>query len=194
MTPVAAAFVGLSALCWTVAALPVNAQSIDAKTKFVRVANGYRLASNITYLRAGGVELKLDVYQPRGSAAPTPTLMYIHGGGWTNGNKESSALTFLPYLEMGWAVVNVEYRMADDAHAPAATLAPLIFLVILLYQISPVSNGSGSPATVRIVWPRIALYSAMDYLSFNSQPWVLSVNTNVKAALSVATVKSSVDA
>ena len=33
----------------------------------------------------------------------------------------------------------------------------------------------------------------MDYLSFNSQPWVLSVNTNVKAALSVATVKSSVD-
>jgi len=120
MTRVAAAFVGLSALCLTVATLPVNAQSIDAETKFVRVANGYRLASNITYLRAGGVELKLDVYQPRGSAAPTPTLMYIHGGGWTNGNKESSALTFLPYLEMGWAVVNVEYRMADDAHAPAA--------------------------------------------------------------------------
>lgn len=29
-------------------------------------------------------------------------------------------MNFLPYLESGWAVVNVEYRMADDAHAPAA--------------------------------------------------------------------------
>ena len=29
-------------------------------------------------------------------------------------------MNFLPYLDHGWAVVNVEYRMADDAHAPAA--------------------------------------------------------------------------
>ena len=65
-------------------------------------------------------DLKLDVYQPRAATAPSPTLIYIHGGGWTNGSKEISALTFLPYLEMGWAVVNVEYRMADVAQAPAA--------------------------------------------------------------------------
>ena len=97
-----------------------TAQTNDATTKFVQVANGYQVVPNITYLRAGGVDLKLDVYQPRGTSAPTPTLIYIHGGGWTNGNKESSALTFLPYMEMGWAIVNVEYRMADDAHAPAA--------------------------------------------------------------------------
>ena len=96
------------------------AQTMDAATTFVNVANGYRLVPNITYLRAGGVDLKLDVYQPRGATAPTPTLIYMHGGGWTNGSKESSALTFLPYLEMGWAVVNVEYRLADNAHAPAA--------------------------------------------------------------------------
>ena len=75
---------------------------------------------NITYLRAGGWDLKLDVFQPRAATAPRPTLIYLHGGGWTSGSKESSALTFLPYLEMGWAVVNVEYRMADVAHAPAA--------------------------------------------------------------------------
>jgi acetyl esterase/lipase len=92
----------------------------DAATTFVQVANGYRLTPNITYMRAGGVDLKLDVYRPRAAAGPTPTLIYMHGGGWTNGSKESAALTFLPYLEMGWAVVNVQYRLADDAHAPAA--------------------------------------------------------------------------
>ena len=76
------------------------AQAQDAAAKFVQVASSYRLVPNVTYLRAGGVDLKLDVYQAR-SASPRPTLLYIHGGGWTNGNKESSALTFLPYLEMG---------------------------------------------------------------------------------------------
>ena len=97
-----------------------GAQSMAAATKFVHVATGYRLVPNITYLRAGGWDLRLDVYQLRAATAPSPTLIYIHGGGWTNGSKERSALSFLPYLEMGWAVVNVEYRMADVAHAPAA--------------------------------------------------------------------------
>ena len=97
-----------------------GAQPTDAATKFVQVASGYRLVPNITYLRAGGLDLLLDVYQARGAAGPSPTLIYLHGGGWTNGSKESSALTFLPYLDMGWNVVNVEYRMADVAHAPAA--------------------------------------------------------------------------
>ena len=96
------------------------AQALDAPTNFVHVANQYRVIPNLTYLRAGGVDLKLDVYQPQGGTAPTPTLIYMHGGGWTNGSKEASALTFLPYMEMGWAIVNVEYRMAAEAHAPAA--------------------------------------------------------------------------
>lgn len=120
MTRSTATIISLATVLGIGAPAPAEAQLDATATKFVRVANGYRLVSNITYLRAGGVELKLDVYQPRGAAAPTPTLMYIHGGGWTNGSKEASALTFLPYMEMGWAIVNVEYRMADDAHAPAA--------------------------------------------------------------------------
>ena len=98
---------------------PVDAQDTNAATRFVEVAGGYRLVPNLTYLRAGGLDLTLDLYQARGDG-PMPTLIYFHGGGWTNGSKESSALTFLPYLEMGWSVVNVEYRLADVAHAPAA--------------------------------------------------------------------------
>lgn len=96
------------------------AQGGDAAAAFVRVATSYQLTPNVVYHRADGRDLTLDVYRPRGASGPAPTLMYIHGGGWTNGSKEASALTFLPYLEMGWAVVNVSYRLADAAHAPAA--------------------------------------------------------------------------
>ena len=38
-------------------------QANDATTRFVEVATGYRLVPNVVYLRAGGHELLLDVYQ-----------------------------------------------------------------------------------------------------------------------------------
>ena len=60
------------------------------------------------------------MYQARGAATPNRTLIYVHGGGWTGGSKEGSGLTFLPFLELGWNVVNVEYRLAKISEAPAA--------------------------------------------------------------------------
>src|SRR5215510_14803904 len=95
-------------------------QTVDPATRFVQVANSYSVAPDITYLRASGADLKLDVYRPSNATRPTPVLMFMHGGGWTNGSKNSSLFAFLPFLEMGWAVVNVEYRLADVAPAPAA--------------------------------------------------------------------------
>jgi acetyl esterase/lipase len=65
-------------------------------------------------------ETKVDLYLPRGQQTPAPTLIQIHGGGWVGGNKEANALRFLPYLEMGWAVVNVQYRLGQVGLAPAA--------------------------------------------------------------------------
>ena len=60
-----------------------EAQTSGAAKSFVHVANSYRLAPNITYMRASGVDLKLDVYQSRDAEGPNPTLVYFHGGGWT---------------------------------------------------------------------------------------------------------------
>ena len=114
------AAIGLAAAIVPGAPAAAGAQTGDAAAAFVRVATGYSLTPNVTYHRAGGRDLTLDVYRPRRASEPTPTLVYVHGGGWTNGSKEASALTFLPYLEMGWSVVNVSYRLADAAHAPAA--------------------------------------------------------------------------
>jgi acetyl esterase/lipase len=87
---------------------------------FVHIANSYSVDPDITYLRASGVDLKLDVYRPSNTTRPNATLVNFHGGGWTGGSKEGVSLRFLPYLEMGWTVVNVQYRLADVAHAPAA--------------------------------------------------------------------------
>jgi acetyl esterase/lipase len=84
------------------------------------VTSPYRVVPNITYLTANNFEAKLDVYSRTDVQAPQPTLIWIHGGGWTGGNKEGALFSLLPYMEMGWNVVNVEYRLARVSLAPAA--------------------------------------------------------------------------
>ena len=97
-----------------------HAQSADAFAKALHIYGTYRVAPNITYLTANNFEVKLDVYQARDATTSNPTLVYFHGGGWVAGSKEASSLTFLPFLSMGWNVVNVEYRLAKISLAPAA--------------------------------------------------------------------------
>ena len=84
------------------------------------VGNDYRVSPNITYKVASNAEQKLDVYHKRDKSSPRPTVIYIHGGGWVGGSKEASVLRIAPYLEMGFNVVNVEYRLGRVARAPAA--------------------------------------------------------------------------
>nr|WP_297913300.1 alpha/beta hydrolase [uncultured Allomuricauda sp.] len=49
-----------------------------------------------------------------------PTLVWIHGGGWRYGNKETDAWFFTHFLERGWNVVNVEYRKGVGTAPDAA--------------------------------------------------------------------------
>jgi acetyl esterase/lipase len=80
----------------------------------------YVVEPNVVYSVENNTELKLDIYRPASSPTPSPVLMFIHGGGWVWENKEQHNLVILPYMEMGLAVVNVEYRLAQNTPAPAA--------------------------------------------------------------------------
>lgn len=107
-----------------------------------RAQNQYQTSANVTYLTASGYESKLDVYRRRDVQTPQPTLVFYHGGGWIGGVKESAVLSLMPWFEMGWNVVNVEYRMARHALAPAAVedaLCALRFVVnnAKTYNIDP---------------------------------------------------------
>jgi acetyl esterase/lipase len=88
---------------------------------WVDYASGeYDIFPNITYSTANNTELKLDLYLPKNHSTPLPTLMLFHGGGWVAGQKERNVFQLLPYLSLGWAVINVEYRLARNSLAPAA--------------------------------------------------------------------------
>jgi acetyl esterase/lipase len=82
--------------------------------------NRYQISPNITYLVENNYEDKLDIYQRKDISGPQPTLLYIHGGGWTGGTKEGAFMSVVPWLAMGWNMVNMEYRLARVSPAPAA--------------------------------------------------------------------------
>lgn len=96
----------------------VSAQ--NTSENLLKIADRYWMQPDVVYGSANNTALKLDVWYPRDNPNPTPTLIYIHGGGWIFGSKEGSVYQFLPFLEKGWRVVNVEYRMASNSLAPAA--------------------------------------------------------------------------
>jgi len=84
------------------------------------ITQNYVVIPNITYSVAQNHQSKLDVYRPVYTNSPVPVVVNIHGGGWVNGTKEDVSLSALPYMEMGFAVVNGEYRLARTSPAPAA--------------------------------------------------------------------------
>ena len=102
------------------AAAPSLGQLSPSATWAAHALNNYQIVPNVTYLTATNHELKLDVYQRRGANTPQPTVIFMHGGFWAAGAKEGSTMSLIPWLEMGWQVVNVEYRLARVALAPAA--------------------------------------------------------------------------
>ncbi len=72
-----------------------------------------------TYATPGGVPVKLDAYLVE-SDKSTPVLIFIHGGGWRQGDKRGLP-RFLkePLFEAGISIVSINYRLTDVAPYPA---------------------------------------------------------------------------
>ncbi len=64
-----------------------------------------------------GVGNRLDLYLPPKADAPTPLVIWIHGGGWEAGNKENPP--GLGLLKKGYALASLNYRLSQEAKFPA---------------------------------------------------------------------------
>lgn len=104
-----------------VAARDSSAASTETVTQFVdSIADRYGIRPNLTYTTANNVELKLDLYLPQKGTELVPLVINFHGGGWVEGNKEGQMLGLLRFMQMGFAVANVGYRLGRVSPAPAA--------------------------------------------------------------------------
>ena len=76
-----------------------------------------RLA-DLVYQEVDGLRLALDLYLPRSRPkSPLPVVLWVHGGGWSQGSKDRCPATWL--AAEGFAVASVQYRLSTQARWPA---------------------------------------------------------------------------
>ena len=74
--------------------------------------NTVTMTSNLIYeTTADGQIEKLDLFMPVGVSSP-PLIVQIHGGGFISGDKSSFAMQATVLVENGFAVANLNYRLA----------------------------------------------------------------------------------
>ena len=82
----------------------------------------YKTVKDISYIPAGETDgyrkerCKLDVYYPVGKKG-FPTIVWFHGGGLEGGGKHVPEM----FMNQGFAVVAVKYRLSPKAQNPAYT-------------------------------------------------------------------------
>jgi acetyl esterase/lipase len=77
---------------------------------------GAKHVRDIAYVTNGHERQKLDIVTLQ-SDKPVPLIVYIHGGGWSQGTK--SVARAAPFLHEGYAVAAINYRLSQHAVFPA---------------------------------------------------------------------------
>jgi acetyl esterase/lipase len=76
---------------------------------------------DVVYAHRGDEPLLLDAYLLSGSGSH-PAVVFVHGGGFVAGDKAPCPSYILdPYLEHGYSVISVNYRLAPQHPFPAPT-------------------------------------------------------------------------
>lgn len=84
--------------------------------------NSYQSIPDLVYgvgqdQQGNSVTLRLDLYLPTGTSAPTPCVIWIHGGAWQNGSRFPTQASDL--ANYGYAVASISYRLSGQNIWPA---------------------------------------------------------------------------
>jgi acetyl esterase/lipase len=75
--------------------------------------------TTVTYKKAGGLEIKADVFATP-ATAPRPAVVWIHGGGLINGHREQVSNQVRDFARAnGFVLVSLDYRLAPETKLPA---------------------------------------------------------------------------
>ncbi len=75
-----------------------------------------RVFRDIAYVPDGHQNQLLDLYLPEAGES-LPLIVFLHGGGWRRGSKNQ--VPAIDYVEKGYAVASVDYRLSQHAIFPA---------------------------------------------------------------------------
>ena len=109
------------------AVLAVGLLAVSAYGAATKVPEGVEVLRDLEYAQAKGVSLKLDLYRPSAKpSAPMPLVIWVHGGGWSNGSKTNCPAAWL--ATKGYAVASLDFRLLPEHPWPAQIEDPIAAL------------------------------------------------------------------
>jgi acetyl esterase/lipase len=99
-------------------AVPARAQSANGLQVAATQQTSYSVIT-IAYANPGDSTLLADLYLPKGSG-PFPAILFIHGGGWSSGDRTQLRRQAELMAEQGMVGMAIDYRLAPAHPFPAA--------------------------------------------------------------------------
>ncbi|MEA4823018.1 MAG: alpha/beta hydrolase [Clostridiaceae bacterium] len=94
----------------------------DRKADAAPTVNGIKTHCDVPYIDDSLQCHKLDVYYPAKHTDKLPAIIYIHGGGWCISDKKHFRHFCQTIAANGYAVFNVNYRLAPEYRHPSQLL------------------------------------------------------------------------
>ncbi len=120
-----AAFLCLPCFAWAQPPLQADADGISKNAEptstaatVPTMATPIRAARDVPYSRVGEKALLADIYRPDDQVA-RPTVLMIHGGAWSSGNKWNMSDHARELAQAGYVAVAINYRLAPASPYPA---------------------------------------------------------------------------
>ena len=99
-----------------IAALFAKAQGPAGRAAMPEGVKSFR---DLAYVGNGHARQKLDLFLPEQATNAVPLLIWIHGGAWLSGNKSECPPLWQGFVQRGYAVASLDYRLSGDALFPA---------------------------------------------------------------------------
>ena len=93
---------------------------VASASPLIPVTSSYR-RRDVPYCKPNGATQSLDLYLPNDGHRLYPLIVYVHGGSWVSGSKDTEVLErYLPALsDTGYAVAAINYRLAPTYTFPS---------------------------------------------------------------------------
>ena len=138
------------------APVPTATQSIDSSAAAVALGtptpapygtpSHVRIVKGVGYCReprgADPQKTCLDIYPPSAGQG-LPVLIYVHGGGWSGGDRDLVGAKAAYFADKGFVFVSVNYRLVPAVH-PAAQAGDLAFAIAWVREHIADYGGDGN--------------------------------------------------
>lgn len=85
----------------------------------IKIPENIEIIKDVVYGEVDGIKLYLDIVKPKMNYSKMPAIVFIHGGGWKSGDKNSGIFRLIPFAQKGYFCVSINYRLSGIAKFPA---------------------------------------------------------------------------